>query len=431
MWKNSKIFLFIISLFCFLLSGCSISDQSAISTIPLGNTIIETIIPTNIIATPSLSAVGQTILARDMNVQEIALDKNNIFLLTRVTQKQGNNSIENNRIERVPKNGGKIITLIEENFEYADLILDDKYAYWIAKDKTDPSHQIQSLKSINKNGGGENVLYQDDEYSIFSITQDNDYIVLFSRSTIDSKLLKIVQINKNDNAINTIFDETGIIANIVVHNGFIYWTDCILDSVNRQLTGEINRIIIGGNVSESIISDHCYGLPFASDKGIYWLGQYIIFVDDASDGISTIIDRSILERGYEITRTNDIHGDIGISKIISIDGKNIYFSIAQSMNPGFSSCTDESEAVWKYSFSTNTVTKVVSFTGRVDYYIYKNFVFIISKCNENNSKSINLYNEIISDILLRRIKLMAVDDTKIFWTDQEGLLLATERNDTN
>jgi hypothetical protein len=214
-----------------------------------------------------------------------------------------------------------------------------------------------------------------------------------------------------------------------VHNGYIYWAACALDRAKKQLTGNIKRIVLGGDDIETVITDQCYGLPYASNKGIYWLGQYLIFLDDSSDKVTKIIDRTILEGGDIITGTSGYSGDRGVSDVISIDDKNIYFSIAQSMVPGFSSCTDESESVWKYSFADDTLTEIITIAGDVRFYKYNNIVYIVSECNANNSKSFNLENEKILDIHLPRITLLAVDDTRIYWTDQEGSLLVMENND--
>jgi hypothetical protein len=149
----------------------------------------------------SETTIGPSVLARSLNVQEMALDKDSIFLLTIAGQKQGNNSSNNNKIERVSKKGGNKKTLIEEKLTYSNLILDDKFVYWIAKDKTDPSRPIQYVKSINKNGGEIIDLYQEEDYSFFSITQNSNYIVLFSSPTNNSNMFTIVQINKKDNSI--------------------------------------------------------------------------------------------------------------------------------------------------------------------------------------------------------------------------------------
>ena len=198
------------------------------------------------------ATLGPIIIGKNLDVQEMKLDNDNIFVITKIKNEQGNNTLVNNRIERVSINGGKIITLSEDNSLYQSLFLDDDYAYWLSINNWDPSHPLEFLKRIAKNGGKPNILYQEEGNLLLPETQDNNYIIIFSYPADDSSLLKIIQINKKDNSKIIVSEGREDIYHLIVHNGYIYWSACALDSAQKKLLGIIKRNKIGGSEIDTI-----------------------------------------------------------------------------------------------------------------------------------------------------------------------------------
>ena len=260
MTKNFKIIIFIACLHCFILSGCGISDQSANSTIAQSKSIIETPTQTKIFTpslspkitinetptqtnnfTPSLSpALGQTILARSLDVHVMALDNDNIYLITRVVKQVDNDYVESNRIEWIPKSGGKITTLVEENLDYSNLTIDDNYIYWIAVSQADSEKYTQYIKKIRKTGGRPIIMYQEDSFLRFS-NLDEKYLFLISRPKNNSGITCLLQINKSDNSIQIISENKEQIDDIIVHGGYVYWSAWTYDLIKHEINGQIRR----------------------------------------------------------------------------------------------------------------------------------------------------------------------------------------------
>ena len=75
--------------------------------------------------------------------------------------------------------------------------------------------------------------------------------------------------------------------------------------------------------------------------------------------------------------------------------------------------------------------QIVSLSGTATNYKYKNYVYIISYCNGNNSKSIKLDDDKLTNVPLGIVKLFTLDDSRIYWCDQNGSIYVMERGDKN
>jgi hypothetical protein len=111
------------------------------------------------ISTPSTS-----ILAHSLDIQEIILDDDNIFLITEISKQIDNKYVKSSRIQWIPKSGGNLTTLVEEDLEYHGLVLDYDYVYWIAVSPVNSKNNTQYVKKIEKTGGEPTILYEQDGY---------------------------------------------------------------------------------------------------------------------------------------------------------------------------------------------------------------------------------------------------------------------------
>jgi hypothetical protein len=136
---------------------------------------------------------------------------------------------------------------------------------------------------------------------------------------------------------------------------------------------------------------------------------------------------SLLNRGYGNVNPGDKSIDTYITNIIQINEKNIYFSEVLSAVSGYKSCTDESEALIKYSISDNAFTDITRMDGEIRYYRIKNALYLTSECT-NYYRVINLDNDTVKEVELGKILLFAVDEKRFYWVNIEGSLLAGERD---
>jgi hypothetical protein len=368
------------------------------------------------------------VLARRLDVNEMVLDSENIYLITRVMEKVENKYVESNRIEWIPKKGGILVTLVEEKLHYYNLVIDENYIYWITANQAASGNNINYFKKIRKTGGEPIILFQEEAY-IGPPIQDKNNIFVTSKLFKDPNTTKLIQINKSDNSIQILFEKKVEIDNLLIHKGYVYWLAWTYDMKMHETNAKIQRKIIDGNTIETIISDDYYGYPYPTEKGIYWLGDYLIYLDDASKKITPIVKSSLLHTGmpgivggYKTTENY-------ISNIIYIDEKNLYYSEVFSAVPGFKSCTDVSEQLKKYSFAEGKYQALNSTNGEANYYRINNEVFIISECNSSYYRMLNIQNDKITEnTLIGGCKYFAVDDTRIFWVNSVGDLWSGGRN---
>jgi hypothetical protein len=193
--------------------------------------------------------------------------------------------------------------------------------------------------------------------------------------------------------------------------------------------GEIKRKSLKGDNIETIVSNGCYGFSYVSDKGIYALGNNLVFIDDASNKITTVININIMTGRIENSGIGSNATEEYITRIIQIDEKYIYYSEVQSASPGFSSCTDESEALLKYDIYNNKNLEINRMSGEANYYQDNNIVYIIGTCDDTFYRVLNLTNDKISKVVLGVIKYFEIDKERIYWVNNNSDLLVRERNE--
>jgi hypothetical protein len=409
----------IISIFYFLsfiLSGCKYLNNSINNTQKSSNLI-----------TPSLSlSISQTILASSLDIHEMALDDDFIYLITKVVKQVDRISIESNQIDRISKSGGKGGILIQEDLNYYNLMIDDKYLYWISISQAGSIKETQYVKKINKSGGKPINLYQEDS-NIGSLIQKDNYIYFTSKSKQNLDTTKLLQINKSDNSIKIISENKEDINNILLHKGYVYWSTCTYDRIKKESFGNIYQNNIRTDNTTTIISDDCYGYPYETENGVYWFGKSAIFIEDTSNRVTPILNMDLLKRGYGNVNPGDKSIETYISNIIQIDDKYIYFSEVLSATSGFKSCTDESEALIKYSLSDNVFTDISRFDGEIKYFRIQNALYLISECAKYY-RVVDLNTDKVKEVELGTILLFAVDENRLYWVNEEGSLLARERD---
>jgi hypothetical protein len=373
--------------------------------------------------------IGLSVLASSLEVQKMILDEKFIYVITEGDKNIEDSYLHSNKIERIPKTGGKVKTLIEEELQYNTPIIDDEYIYWTAVNAKYRKETPQYVKKIRINGGKASVIYQEDDLKIGSLLQDtsNLYILSWESSSIN----KITQIRKSDNSPLVFWEGEETVYDVIIQDEYIYWTTCTYDNEKKESQGQIIRRLIEGEKNEAVLSDDCYFHPFVSDRGVYWVGDNIIFINRITNTITTIIKSNELFPEKEgIQPTEYKHVDVYLGSIIHIDEISIYFSEVHTAVSGFKSCTDSGEIVKKISIKERTITEITSSSGEIEnVYRIGDDVFIFGDCDRYDYRILHLVDDDVENVSLGGVEQFAVDDERIYWTNEKEELWTRGRDD--
>jgi hypothetical protein len=373
--------------------------------------------------------IGLSVLASALDVQKMILDENFIYVITEGDKKIEDSYLHSNKIERIPKTGGKVKTLSEEELQYNAPIIDDEYIYWLAINAKYRNETPQYVKKIRKTGGKASVIYQEDESKIGSLLQDTSNLYILSWDS--SSIKKITQIRKSDNSSLVVWEGEETVYDIIIQDEYIYWTTCAYDSEKKELQGKIIRRLIEGEKNETVLSDDCYFHPFVSDRGVYWVGDNIIFIGRITTTVTTIMkSNELFPEEVGVQPTGYKHGDVYLGSIIHIDEHSIYFSEVHTTVLGFKSCTDSGEIVKKYSINERTIQEITSSSGEIEnVFRIGDDVFIFGDCDRYDYRILHLVDDDVENVSLGGVEQFAVDDERIYWTNDKEELWTRGRDD--
>jgi hypothetical protein len=370
------------------------------------------------------------ILAESLNVQEMALDEDKIFLITKVTKIIGDKNVSSNRIEWIRKNGGKVTTLIEEELEYKGLVLDRDFVYWITRSKAGSGMDISYLKKILKVGGEPTILFSQEGTIKWPIIQNEKSLFFLAWPKTSPSTSRILQTNKDNNSTLVISEQEESVGEMIIQGDYLYWTTRGYSRVHNEIPCRLNRKEINEEKIETVLSDDCYYFPYVTDQGTYWIGDQIIFIPGNANDIRDILDSSVLfDRTEEPQGTVYRKIDTYLSNVFRIDTTSIYFSEVHTAVLGFKSCTDAGESIVKYSFQEKQFRNIANFHGEIDYF-YKigDFVYLFGECDSFDFQVLHLGEDKIEGVSLGGIEAFAVDDNRIYWTNRDGVLLTRSRD---
>lgn len=113
-----------------------------------------------------------------------------------------------------------------------------------------------------------------------------------------------------------------------------------------------------------------------------------------------------------------------ISNILYIDNQSFYFTEINNGDPGFKSCTDESEAINKFTFTNKTIDSTKELTwiqGDGTYYKVNHSFIIFGDCTA--TKVLNLLNDTVKEEEFGGVKIIIADKKQIYWINNKGDLV--------